>query len=1061
MIRFFAAHPTASNLLMLFLMVIGLTSLPKLKRETFPDFTPGEIQITVPYPGASPEDIEESVCLLIENAIDGINDVEEVRCQAMENSAVAVAKMTDSGDFQRFLDDVKTEVEAIDDFPDQAEAPIIRQLSRTDAVASIAVTGPMSVTDLKAYAEQLKARLLLYPHISQVSIAGFSQHQFQVRVSNRALLQYGLSVSDLAQVIEQQSLNLPAGSIESQDRDYLIRFMDQRRSPRELADLVVLGASDSGGEVKLGDIADIQDRFELDEDKMLFNGQRAALLQVTKTKAQDTLTVMGSIRAFIDEQHQVAPPGVQFTITQDRSSIVSDRLNMLITNGIQGLILVFLVMWLFFRLRFAFWVAMGLPVSFLGGLFVMTLMGQSINMISMVALLIATGLLMDDAIVISENIAAQLKKGRKALDAAVTGTVEVMPGVISSFLTSTAVFLPMAFLSGDMGKVLQVIPAVLIAVLAISLIEAFFILPHHLAHSLLHHAEAPNGHFRQRFEEKVDWVRNQLLGKTIDRIIEWRYLFLGLVIALFLTSVGMVAGGILKFQAFPDIEGDSIEARILLPQGTPLWRTEEVVAQLTSALERVNDFYTEPGSPDLVAETSIQYNQNLDANETGAHVATIRADLLGSEQRRQRLDEILQRWRTETGTVADVLTVNFKEPTLGPAGRAIEIRLMGEDLDRLKLASLELQDWLRNYRGVVDLSDDQRPGKPELRLRLREGSYALGLNASMIASQLRAGFYGSTADEIQLGPESYEIDVSLDDRDKSSLDDLREFRILTGSGDQVPLGSIVTMETTRGVARINRINGQRTVTLTGDVDTEQGNVSQILRDTEAKLMPELRQRYPDIRISLKGQSSESAETGSSMANGFLIGLVGIFILLSFQFRSYIEPLAVMSVIPLALIGVIWGHLLMGLELSMPSMMGAISLAGIVVNDSILLVVFLKMRAREGHPIPKAAKMASRERFRAVLLTSLTTVAGLTPLLAETSLQAQVMIPLAASIIFGLMASTLLVLLVVPALFSVFSDFGWVSLERELAQDHPFGKDQAGQAPIKTSHDAPGGADTPT
>jgi multidrug efflux pump subunit AcrB len=1036
MIRYFAAHPTASNLLMLMLIVLGLFSLPQLKRETFPDFTSQEIQITVPYPGASPEDVEEAICLLIENALDGINDVEEVRCQALENRAVAVAKMTESGDLQRFLDDTKTEIEAIDEFPDQAESPIIQQLARTDAVASIAVTGPMSAIDLKAYAEQLKKRLQQRPHISQVNIQGFSQHQFQVRVSARALLQYGLSVSDLAQIIEQQSLNMPAGSIESRERDFLIRFMDQRRSIAELENLVVLGATESGGEVRLGDIAEILDQFQLDEDKILFNGQRAAILQVAKTKAQDTLTVMDSILDFVEYQRQIAPPGVQFTITQDISSIVRDRLNMLLVNGIQGLILVFLVMWLFFRLRFAFWVAMGLPVSFLGGLFVMNLMGHSINMISMVALLIATGLLMDDAIVIAENIASKLKKGLSALDAAVEGTREVMPGVLSSFLTSTAVFLPMAFISGDMGKVLKVIPAVLIAVLAVSLIEAFMILPHHLAHSLKHHENQPKGRFRSRFEERIEWLRQEVLGRTIDRVIEWRYLFMGGVIAVFLASLGMLAGGYLKFQAFPDIEGDIIEARILLPQGTPLWRTEEVVDQLQSALVRVDKYFRDADGYHIVAESTIQYNQNLDANETGPHVATLKADLISSDQRKVRINEILQRWRNETGIVADAIAINYKEPTIGPAGLPVEIRLVGEDLATLKSASLELQDWLRQYRGVFNLSDDLRPGKPELRLSLLEGTYALGLNASMIASQLRAGFYGMTADEIQIGPESYEIDVGLLQRDKSNLDDLREFRILTHSGEQVPLGSIVSIEPARGFARIHRINGLRTLTITGDVDPHLGNVNQILGDTEQRFLNELRERYPDILIRLKGQTSETAETGGSMANGFLIGLVGIFILLSFQFRSYIEPLAVMSIIPLAMIGVIWGHLLMGLELSMPSMMGAISLAGIVVNDSILLVVFLKLRAHEGRPIPEAAKMASRERFRAVLLTSLTTIAGLTPLLTETSLQAQVLIPLAASIIFGLLASTLLVLLVVPSLFSIFNDFGWVTLEKEMARDDP-------------------------
>lgn len=1034
MIRFFAAHPTASNLLMLFLIVLGLSALPELKRETFPDFTPQEIQVTVPYPGASPEDVEEALCQRLEDALDGINYVYEIRCEALEHRAVAVVRMNESGDFPRFLDDVKTEVDAIDDFPLETEDAVIQQLARTDAVASIAVTGPMSESHLRSYAEELKYQLQQQPHVSLVSIEGFSQRQLQVRVSARTLLQFGLSIEDLARVIEQQSIDLPSGDLETSEREFLIRFMDQRRSTSELADLVVLGASDSGAEIRLGDIADISDSFELDEDRLLFNGQRAVLLKVTKTRAQDTLTVMASVNKFVDEAQQAAPPGVVLTVTQDFSSKVRDRLRMLSVNGLQGLILVFLVMWLFFRLRFAFWVAMGLPVSFLGGLFLMAMLGQSINMISLVGLLIATGLLMDDAIVIAENIATQLARGKSALDAAIDGTAQVMPGVLSSFLTSVAVFAPLAFLSGDMGKVLKVVPIVLISVLAISLIEAFMILPHHLAHSLKHHENETPGRFRSAFEVRVEKFRENLLGRTIDRVIEYRYLFIGGVSAFFLLSLSMLAGGVLKFQAFPDLEGDTIQARILLPQGTPLSRTENVVAQLLEGLEAINREYApeQPGQQPLVTHTSVEYNVNRDAFESGPHVATITADLLSSEQRTLTIDELFEKWREKTGSPADVIAINFKEPSVGPAGLPIEIRLTGRNLEQVKQASLEMQDWLGQYAGVEDLSDDLRPGKPELRLRLREGSYALGLDSQSIARQLRAGFYGYTSAEMQLGPESYEIDVRLSESDKRTLDDLRDFRIVTAAGDQIPLGSIAYIEQDRGYSRIHRINGLRTVTVTGDVNTEEGNVRQILTDTSRRFLPDLKQKFPAVDVSMKGQSSETSKTGSSMLRGFSIGLVGIFILLSFQFRSYIEPFAVMSIIPLAFIGVIWGHLLMGLELSMPSMMGAISLAGIVVNDSILLVTFLKRRESEGLSITTAARQASRDRFRAVMLTSLTTIAGLTPLLLETSLQAQIMIPLAASIIFGLIASTLLVLLVVPALFAIFNDFGWVHTPQDEA-----------------------------
>jgi multidrug efflux pump subunit AcrB len=1037
MIRYFAAHPTAANLLLLFLVVIGLTALPSLKRETFPDFTPKEIEIRVPYPGASAEDVEEAVCRRLEDAIDTVNDVAEVRCQALESVAVAVAKMTDSADFSRFLDDVKSEIEAIDDFPDQVELPIIKQLGRTDRVVSIAVTGPMAAPDLKSYAEHLKDRIKQLPKVSQVTILGFSQHQFQIRISAEALKRHGLGITDLANAIARQNVDLPAGKIETIDRDYLVRFTDERRSVNQLEDLIVVGSNKGGAEIRLGDIANITDRFELDEDKVLFNGERAALLQITKTKSEDTLDVVDAVKSFIKTERRMAPPGVKFTLTQDISSIVSDRLQMLLRNGVQGLILVFLVMWLFFQLRFAFWVAMGLPVAFLGGLFLMSVFGQSINMISMVALLIGVGLLMDDAIVIAENIAAQLKQGKTALNAAVDGTRQVMPGVLSSFLTTTAVFAPLAFLSGDIGNVLKVLPIVLISVLFISLLEAFLILPHHLEHSLRHQHKKTPSRFRQRFDEAIEWLRHEVAGQFVDAVIHWRYVFIGCVITVFLLTLGIMAGGHLKFQAFPDIEGDTIQARILLPQGTPLSRTEAIVEQLIAALHKIDKTFS-PLQPDglrLIEDISVQYNQNADAFESGPHVATVTADLLTAEKRQGRIDDVLQHWRNEVGVVPDVINLNFKEPTIGPAGLDIEIRLQGQDLNQLKSAALELQHWLSQYKGVHDVSDDLRPGKPELRVKLREGSFALGLDAATIANQLRAAFYGTTADEVQIGPESYEIDVALTHLDRNSIDDLHDFRIVTATGDQIPLGTVADITLDRGYARIHRIDNRRTVTVTGDVDTQFANAQQVVNDTKISFLPELLKRYPGVRVQLQGQASESAKTGSSMARGFIIGLVGIFILLSFQFRSYIEPLAVMAIIPLGFIGVVLGHLIMGLEISMPSMMGAISLAGIVVNDSILLVEFLKLRAREGHAIPEAAKMASRERFRAILLTSLTTIAGLTPLLAEKSLQAQVLIPLATSIVFGLTTATLLVLFVVPAIFSIFSDFGWVSVEKERAQEN--------------------------
>ncbi|MES9899298.1 MAG: efflux RND transporter permease subunit [Sedimenticola sp.] len=1034
MISFFARHPTAGNLLLLFLAVLGLSALPGLQRETFPDFAAQQLQITIPYPGASAEEVEEAICQRLEEAVDGIENVAEMSCEGREGVALSVVEMEEGGDLATFSDDIKSEVDAISNLPAESELPVIKELGRTDKVVAIAITGPMSTSDLKAYAEQVKRRLLEKRLVAQVDVNGFSDHQLRVEVPARALRQYGLSMSDIANTIRRQGIDLPSGSLETADQNLLIRFTDLRRTADELADLVVISA-DSGAEIRLGSIAEISDRFQLDEEKILFNGERAAVLQLIKNKQQDTLKVMAGVNRFLESDlRPSAPHGVEFIITQDRSSIVQDRLSLLLRNGGQGLVLVFLVMALFFQVRFAFWVAMGLPISFLGALFFMSLLGLTINMITMVALLIAIGLLMDDAIVIAENIATHLRRGKSAMEAAIDGTKQVSPGVIASFLTTVSVFGPLAFLSGHMGKVLQFIPMVLLLVISVSLIEAFMILPHHLAHSLKHH-ENSESRFRRGFDRQLMNFRDNTLGHMVDFAVHNRYWFIGLVIALFLLSVGMLVGGKLKFQSFPDIEGDIIEARILLPQGTPLSRTEAVVERVSRAMRQVNDEFT-PQQADgkhLVRNIQARFNSNADANESGPHLATVTIDLLTAEERSGSLDEIINRWRTLSGEIPDLVALNFKEPTMGPGGLDMEIRLTGPDLDQLKQASLELQEWLSRYRGTFNLSDNLRPGKPELRLKLRDGALALGLDASTIANQLRAAFYGTTANEIQVGPESYEIDVQLAAVDRSTLTDIETFRITTAKGDQVPLSAVAMIEHDRGFSRIQRINGIRTVTITGDVDTRIANAKEVVDHTRDNFLPKLLERYPAIKAGIEGQSKQTAKTGSSMLRSFGIGLVGIFILLSFQFRSYIEPLVVMAVIPMALIGVIWGHLLMGLDFTMPSIIGFTSLAGIVVNDSILLVEFLKLRVREGHNTVEAAKLASRERFRAVLLTSITTMAGLTPLLMEKSMQAQVLIPLATSIVFGLLATTVLVLLVVPAMFSILHDFGFSESARLAAE----------------------------
>ncbi|MEH0018393.1 MAG: efflux RND transporter permease subunit [Desulfobacter sp.] len=1031
MVSFLGAHPTAANLLMLLFLALGAISVGDLRRETFPDFSEDAIEVTAAYPGATAEDVESSVCRRIEDAVDSVSHIAEIRSTAMENRARVVIEMIEEGDIIQFLNDIKTEVEAISDFPEEVEDLIVKQINRTDPVVSIAVTGPMTPVHLKFFCEDLKDRLKQTDLVSQVEILGFSEHEFLIEVPFYNMMRLGLSASDIEAAVASQNIDLPAGSLETEDTDILIRFTEERKTADDLGDLIVV-SSKTGAEIRLAEIATITDRFEDEEDKILFNGKRAGILQINKTKTEDALDIMDAVAAFLETERAKSPPGMTFTLTQNVSKIVRDRLEMLMANSVQGLILVFIAMVLFFPFKFSFWVIMGLPVSFALTFFFMNHLNLTLNMLSMVGLLIGIGILMDDAIVIAENVAANLEKGKSGFRATVDGITEVAPGVFSSFLTTCFVFGALALsMKGDIGKVLYVIPVILILTLSVSLVEAFCILPNHLAHALRHNGGAVKANrFRQRMENILEWVREQVLGRIVDLAIDYRYLFIGMVLFVFITSVSMIAGGVLKVRAFPEIDGDVIQARILFPQGTPLERTVFYVDKLVDAAEQMNRDLTpeQPEEAALVEHISVLYNTNADAGENGPHVATVSLDLLNAEVRTATIDQIIHKWRNLTGSLPDALALAFKEPVIGPGGLPIEIRLKGTDLDDLKQASTRLIDWLYQYRGVSDLYDDLRPGKPEIRITLKQGAKARGFDARMVSRQLRDAFYGATASEMIVRDESYEVNIRVAAPDRSSIGHLESFHLMNAQGERVPLSAVAAVSMGRGYAGIRRVDGIRTVTVTGDLDTALGNAADIIGDTRARFLPLLEKEFPGISTGLEGQEKEMKDSITSMLKALGIGVFGVFCLLSFQFKSYQEPLVVMVTIPFAFIGVIWGHLIMGLELAMPSIMGFISLAGIVVNDSILLVTFIKQHTAGGESIVQAGKLASRERFRAVLLTSMTTVAGLLPLLSERSLQAQILIPLACSIVFGLMASTVLVLVVVPSLYAILGDFNLVRKE---------------------------------
>ena len=1035
MIAWFTRHPTAANLLMLVLVLLGAIGLPRLQRETYPEFEASALSVSASLPGADAEVMDQDVVARIEDVLGGMEGIASLSSSSREGGASVTIEAEDGFETETLLTDVRSAVESIRDFPEGMEEPTVTLRTRTRPVLTVAVTGPMSGQDLLLYLERLKRRLLAHEGISQVTVAGFSTHQLRIRLDADALARHGLDVQTIGTAIAAQSLDSPIGSLETRAGSLLVRYADRRTTPEALADVVVATAID-GGEIRLGAVAEVEDAFAVDEEQTYFNGQRAGMLVVGKASTEDSLEVRAAVQEFLEEQERLKPDGVKLSITNDSTAVIEDRLALLLTNGVQGLLLVFVTLWIFFELRLAFWVAAGLPVSFLGALWLMQQTGQTLNMMTMMGLLVALGLLMDDAIVLAENVASHLARGARPLRGALDGVQEVAGGVLSSFVNTICVFVPLSSIDGRIGRTLQVIPAVLVAVLAVSLIEAFFILPHHLGHSL--RAERSRGRLRVAFDGAFERLRERGLGRVVDFAVRHRYGAVGLTVAAFVACMGAVQGGQLRYQAFPDTEGDLVEFRLAMPVGTSLSQTKLEVERVVQAAERAGAAFDadQPEGQALVRNTSVRFNYNPDADDTGPHVATVSVDLLSVEHRNTTLAQFTERWREELGTIPDAVSARFGSGGRGgPGGNPIEVRLLGDDLQRLEEVAERVQQWLQQEPAVSDLGVDLEPGNPQIRVRLRPGAGATGLTGATLAAHLRSALAGISVETLYHEGEQFEVYVELEARARDSVTDLELFPIPVGEGVTVPLGSIAYVEKTTGYARIRRHDGARTVTVSGALDREQANLVQLMTRFAEDAVPALEAEFPDVRIELGGEMEDSAQTLGSMAQGMVLGCFAIFALLSLQFRSYLEPVVVMLAIPFAFVGVVLGSLALGMPLSSQSVLGFVSLAGVVVNDSILLMVFIKNARARGMSITEAATRAGRDRFRAVLLTSATTVAGLVPLMFETSRQAQMLIPVATSITFGITASTVLVLVVLPATYAILGDLGLAAVPEGHGEAH--------------------------
>lgn len=1021
MIGYFSRHPTAANLLMIVLLFLGLTALPKLKRETLPEISSSQVMSTVAYPGASATEVEQAIVQRIEDAVEGIEFIKETTAESREGLGTVTLEMSTAGDLSDFRGDIQAAVDSIEDLPDEAEQPVIAEVGVTDKVLSIIVSADANARDLYQHTKALQQRLLAVPQVTLVDLDGISEPIVSVDVRRDALYRFGMTVSDVAAAIRSQNISVPVGKVTSGNQDLLLRFSDQSESIHDLRSVIVIAAQ-SGREVRLGDVASIHFDFN-DETRQTYVGdRRACKLIVRKSKQDDVVRVSNAVRDFVEDERE-RYPAVELTLNGDDSQLVRDRLELLVKNGLQGVLLVFVTLWLFFNWKLSFSVAASLPVSFLGALFLFPLLGLSLNMFTLLAMLLALGLLMDDGIVIAENIASKREAGLPAMESAMQGVLGVAAGVFSSFVTTVCVLGPLAFLSGRIGEVLCVIPIVLVLVLVISLIEAFFILPSHLGHALADGSKPSR--LRRAVEASLTFVRDQLLGRLVDRTFRWRYLTLGIAGGMLIGSVGLLASGTLRFLPFPPIEGDVVLARVVLPAGSSLKRTQEITSKMLASLREAEaELMDQNGEPDkLVQSTIVEYGVNTEAFESGSHVATMTVELLSLEQRSTRIDELVALWNEKIGSLPDVDWIAIGAEAFGPAGRPIEVRIAGDRLDDLEAVSTQTRNWFQQFDGTRNVNHDLRKGKTEVQLQLVPGATGLGLTTSSVSEQTRAAFEGVDIGETFIDNEPINIQIRMSPDDVNSRRDVDALPITLPTGKQLLLSAVARRAAFQDWSRIARINRQRTATVRGDVDPRVASGSQLVQRFQTEYAAKLEQQFPGVRFVFAGETQEARKTALSLLTAASIGLVGVYVLLSFQFRNYFEPFVVMTAIPLALIGVLWGHWLMGIEMTMPSALGFISLAGIVVNDSILLVLFLKEAIASGQEVPKAVCAASRARFRAIVLTSLTTIAGLLPLLFETDVQAQILIPVAASVGFGIMASTPLVLLVVPCLYGVVDDLG--------------------------------------
>jgi len=1017
LLAIFARHPTACNLVMAIMLVAGVAGLWRMNTQFFPDFGIDIVTVNVDWDGASADDVDRSIVQAIESEVRFLDEVKRVRSTAREGHASVVVEFEQGADMQAALSNVDSAVAQATTLPEDAETPEVSRVVRYDTIARVALSGPYTEAALRAFAKTMRDEMLL-TGIDRVTLTGVRDPEIWVEVDPNRVRALDVTLQDIADAIDRTSRDAPAGEAGGGARQ--IRSIGLAETAEDIARIELKG-DDRGAKTRVADVADVRETFDEEQVTALRGGDAAVELIVQRATTADSLTTARIMDDYLARVTPTLPPDLRVEVYGVESDLVKERIWLLVKNGVGGLVIVVGVLFLFLNARVAFWVGAGIPASLMAALAGMWLTGQSVNMISLFGLILVLGIVVDDAIVVGEHAEALKRRGLSALEAAERGAIRMAAPVTSSTLTTVAAFLPLLVIGDIIGTIIAAIPLAVCIALAASLIECFFALPGHMKVALQAPPPSATG-FKARFDRRFDAFREGRFRRAVGATLKYRYVTVATAIAAFTISVGLVAGGRIHFNFFPSVEADVAYANLRVAPGGGRAATEQALEEIENAATRAEIAFGYPEGALVVqalAFVGTTTGREAGTGSSGDEIGSVFLELIPGDRRDVRTSQFLAAWEKEIGPIAGLESLSITPAQGGPPGREIDIRLSGGEPAALKRAAAEVRGLLASYPGVSGVEDDLPYGKPELVMELTDKGRALGFNTESVARQVRDAYAGAVATRFARGDDEVTVRVRLEE-EALRRQSVRDLYLRAPGGAETPLSEVVSFREKDGFAQINREDGLRLTAVTGEVDENVTTSDTVLAALQRDGIAEIAARN-GLGYRFAGKAEEQADTFSDMGTGALIGLILMYIVLAWVFGSFSRPFAVMAIIPFGFVGAALGHLVMGFDLTILSMIALLGLAGIAVNDSIVLISTVDGRVADGDDLETAAREGAVDRLRAVLLTSLTTIGGLAPMLFETSLQARFLIPMAVTIVFGLLATTLLVLFLVPSLVMIGGD----------------------------------------